>query len=132
MPALASLRRAVVGFVTITVAALVAVLVSPAPAAAQRWRDTSLSIDARVTALRELMTREEKFWQLFMTPGDLDTPTHDWSHGVYGLQVRMPAGTPQRGIARAQAARVDSIQQFFVTRTRSRNSHRSSSSGTSR
>lgn len=97
--------------------ALVATLAAR-PLAAQIWRDTTLSIDARVTALRSAMTREEKFWQLFMTPGDLDTPTHDWSHGVYGLQVRMPAGTPQRGIARAQAARLDSIQQHFVTRTR--------------
>ncbi len=93
-------------------------LVGPAQTAAQAWRDTTLSIDARVTALRGAMTREEKFWQLFMTPGDLDTPSHDWSHGVYGLQVRMPAGIAPRSVARAHAARLDSIQQYFTTRTR--------------
>ena len=90
----------------------------PFRAAAQAWRDTTRSIDARVTSLLTVMTREEKFWQAFMTPGDLDTPAEDWSHGVYGLQVRMPAGTTRRTAARAHAARLDSIQQYFVTRTR--------------
>ncbi len=37
------------------------------------------------------MTLEEKFWQLYMTPGDL---------------------------ARADALHIDSIQRFFVERTR--------------
>jgi hypothetical protein len=34
------------------------------------------------------MTLEEKFWQLFMIPGDLDTPANDYSHGIFGLQIR--------------------------------------------
>ena len=33
------------------------------------------------------MTLEEKFWQLFMIPGDLDNPANDYSHGIFGLQI---------------------------------------------
>ena len=34
------------------------------------------------------MTLEEKFWQLWMVPGDLESGTTVYEHGVFGLQVR--------------------------------------------
>lgn len=46
----------------------------------------------RVNDLIARMSPEEKFWQLFMLPGSLDDPAHDYSHGVFGLQVP-PAGS---------------------------------------
>lgn len=58
------------------------------------------------------MTLEEKFWQLFMIPGDLSDSAHDYSHGIFGLQV------PAAPTARQDAERIDSIQRFFVERTR--------------
>src|SRR5205823_2869672 len=52
------------------------------------------------------MTLEEKFWQLFMIPGDLaDTLTNDYSHGLFGLQV----GTPEN---------INAIQHYFALHTR--------------
>ena len=58
------------------------------------------------------MTLEEKFWQLFMVPGDLTDSTHDYRHGVFGLQI------PAAPTARQDAERIDSVQRFFVGHTR--------------
>lgn len=100
---------------------LLAVLLVSAPAAAQeitpRYRDAAAPIEERVRDLIARMTLEEKFWQLFMIPGDLDDSTHDYSHGVFGLQVRVPA--PATGsAARAHAEKLNAIQRYFVERTR--------------
>ena len=83
----------------------------PAP-----YRDSTLSVDARVRDLLGRMTLEERFWQLFMIPGDLDDPADDFSHGVFGLQIstRQDSGA----IARAHAERINAIQRYFVERTR--------------
>ena len=76
------------------------------------YRDARLPIAERVKDLLGRMTLEEKFWQLFMIPGDLDDPAHDYSKGVFGLQVRSSE------TARAHAERINAIQRFFVERTR--------------
>src|SRR5688572_12275097 len=78
------------------------------------YRDPNAAIDLRVRDLIGRMTLEEKFWQLFMIPGDLDDSTHDYRSGVIGLQVRMPDGTS----ARAQAEKINRIQRYFVEQTR--------------
>jgi beta-glucosidase len=62
------------------------------------------------------MTLEEKFWQLFMIPGDLDDPKNDYSHGVFGLQIRIPDTTVDA--ARHQAEKINAIQKYFVEQTR--------------
>src|SRR5579862_3824430 len=59
----------------------------PVQSIAPPYRDAALPIDARVRDLLARMTLEEKFWQLFMIPGDLDNPANDYSHGVFGLQI---------------------------------------------
>jgi beta-glucosidase len=107
----------------------------PAALAAQRtptppYRDARLASSERMRDLLGRMTLEEKFWQLFMIPGDLDNPAHDYSNGIFGLQISaiaettpsssaLRASTPVDGaIARVHAARINSIQRFFVERTR--------------
>jgi beta-glucosidase len=80
-------------------------LLASAPLAAQG------PADARVRDLLARMTIEEKFWQLFMIPGDLSDSTHDYSHGAFGLQ------TPGTG-ARAQATTINTIQRYLVEKTR--------------
>ncbi len=93
----------------------------PAP-----YRDASLPVDQRVRDLLGRMTLEEKFWQLFMIPGDLDDPAHDYSRGVFGLQVSTAArrtgregeDVPARFAARAHAERINAIQRYFVEKTR--------------
>ena len=52
------------------------------------YQRADLPVDARVRDLLSRMTLEEKFWQLFMIPGDLDNPANDYSHGIFGLQIR--------------------------------------------
>ncbi len=83
------------------------------------YHDPHLPVTDRVHDLLGRMTLEEKFWQLYMTPGDLTDPTHDYSHGAFGLQITpvMPRGAPA-DMARADAQHIDSIQRFFVERTR--------------
>ena len=63
------------------------------------------------------MTREEKFWQLFMIPGDLGDASHDYSHGIFGLQIS-PADSTRANAARTHAERINTIQRYFVDRTR--------------
>jgi len=88
---------------------LAAVTQAGQPAPYQR---ADLPIDQRVRDLLGRMTLEEKFWQLFMIPGDLDNPANDYSHGIFGLQIR-GAKT-----AREHADRINAIQRYFVEKTR--------------
>ena len=76
------------------------------------YRYPHLSPEVRAADLLGRMTLEEKFWQLYMTPGDLSDTVVDHSHGVFGLQV------PAAASASADAQRIDSIQRYFVTQTR--------------
>ncbi len=85
------------------------------------YRDASRPIDERVRDLISRMTLEEKFWQLFMIPGDLDTPANDYSHGIFGLQIatlHAASDQPAPPAARAHAERINAIQKYFVERTR--------------
>ena len=75
------------------------------------YKRASLPVPERVRDLLSRMTLEEKFWQLFMIPGSLDDPAHDYSHGVFGLQI---SGSS----ARQHADRINAIQKYFVERTR--------------
>ncbi len=80
------------------------------------YRDASRPVAERVRDLLGRMTLEEKFWQLFMIPGDLDDPANDYSHGVFGLQISPARDTVDA--ARAHAKRINDIQRYFVERTR--------------
>jgi beta-glucosidase len=108
--------------VSVAVCALSAVLLSrsqePPP-----YRNASLPVETRARDLLARMTLEEKFWQLFMIPGDLDNPANDYSHGIFGLQigtVRRQAGdgASPAALARAHAERINAIQRYFVEKTR--------------
>jgi beta-glucosidase len=83
-----------------------------APPQAPAYRNPNLPIEARVRDLLGRMTLEEKFWQLFMIPGDLDNPANDYSHGIFGLQISSTKGT-----AREHAERINAIQRYFVEKT---------------
>src|SRR5688572_6786392 len=78
------------------------------------YRDAAQPIETRVRDLLGRMTLDEKFWQLYMIPGSLDDSTHDYRNGVFGLQVRLPAGST----ARAHTAKLNTIQRYFVEQTR--------------
>jgi len=76
------------------------------------YQRADLPVDARVRDLVGRMTLEEKFWQLFMIPGDLDNPANDYAQGIFGLQIR-GAKT-----AREHAEQINAIQRYFVEKTR--------------
>ncbi len=90
-----------------------AAIAARAPAQRPAYLNPDLSSGVRAGDLLRRMTLEEKFWQLYMTPGDLDDPSNDWSHGAFGLQIPSQSADPS-----AQAARINEIQRFFVERTR--------------
>jgi beta-glucosidase len=90
-----------------------------APAVAQApppYRDPRTPVAERVHDLLGRMTAPEKFWQLFMIPGDRDSAAFDYSRGSFGLQVSAP--DTGRGAARAHAGRINAIQDYFVDSTR--------------
>ena len=84
---------------------LIAIAVARTNAVAQAtrppYRDSTLAVDARVHDLIGRMSLEDKFWQLFMIPGDLDDSANEYSHGVFGLQISTKMDSGQ--VARAHA-----------------------------
>jgi len=86
------------------------------------YQDAKRPVAERVQDLLGRMTIQEKFWQLYMSPGSLDDPSHDYSAGAFGLQVSMPTGaladSSAGSLAAAHAARIKDIQRYFVEETR--------------
>lgn len=92
------------------------------------YKNKALPVEERVRDLLRRMSPEEKFWQLFMIPGDLDTDsTARFPHGLFGFQVsagnRGDAGGQMLSYnttekAGALARKINRIQRFFVEETR--------------
>lgn len=93
------------------------------------YKNPSLPVEQRVADLLQRMTIEEKFWQLFMIPGDLEGATPDqYKHGIFGFQVS--AGSKDGDAAQqllkynasenalALAKKINSIQKYFVEQSR--------------
>ena len=92
------------------------------------YKDSTLPVDERVKDLLSRMTPEEKFWQCFMIPGDLDNRTDSmYKNGIFGLQVsastKGDAGGQMLNYNTKENAlvvvkKINSIQHFFVEQTR--------------
>jgi beta-glucosidase len=92
------------------------------------YKDPSQPIEKRVHDLISRMTPEEKFWQLFMIPGDLDhVNAAQYKNGLFGFQVSAAAkgdaggqllnyGTNETAVALAK--KINAIQQYFIEQTR--------------
>lgn len=93
------------------------------------YKDPKQPLEARVQDLLKRMTPEEKFWQCFMIPGDLDNiPKGQYSHGIFGLQVS--AGNQGGGVAgqllkynanedaERLAKKINALQKYFVEESR--------------
>lgn len=92
-------------------------LLQLAPPAQPPYKNAALPVEVRVQDLLSRMTLEEKFWQVFMIPGSLDDPSHDYSKGIFGLQIS--TGDAKGATAgRAHAERINTIQRYFVEQTR--------------
>jgi beta-glucosidase len=89
------------------------------------YKDAARPVEVRVQDLIGRMTLQEKFWQLYMSPGDRDDAANDWSKGAFGLQigVKTPRPTAHANgdggvMAKEHAIRVNAIQRYFVDSTR--------------
>lgn len=92
------------------------------------YKRADLPVDVRVKDLLQRMTAEEKFWQLFMIPGDLGKNPSDYKHGIFGFQVntvqqQQGAAAQLLNYKSGQTARqtlekINAIQKYFVEQTR--------------
>jgi beta-glucosidase len=94
------------------------------------YKNPKLPIDERVKDLLSRMTPEEKFWQMFMIPGDLDNleTSDQYRHGIFGFQVSASskaAGETQQLLkyntnedALKLAKKINSIQRYFIEQSR--------------
>lgn len=118
-------------FFTLTVVFLVSALASTAGFAQSvpLYKDSTQPIPKRVADLLSRMTPEEKFWQLFMIPGDIPPGEEDkYKNGIFGFQVSATAKKGDAGAqmldygvaddAKALAAKINALQKYFVERSR--------------
>ena len=97
------------------------------------YKNPELPTDQRVADLLQRMTLKEKFWQMFMIPGDLSHPDAKemYKYGIFGFQTQAAAAsggnvTEQmiqydggaNGTAAQTAKKINEIQKYFVEETR--------------
>lgn len=94
----------------------------------QPYKNPALPVEERVQDLLARMTPEEKFWQLFMIPGELGADSSQYKTGIFGFQVsaagqsdhaagqmlRYDAGKS----AREAAEKINAMQRFFLEESR--------------
>jgi beta-glucosidase len=95
---------------------------------AQIYKDPKAPVEARVEDLISRMTPEEKFWQLFMIPGDLSIGKEKLKQGIFGFQISAEGKTADAtqqllnyapGASAAETAvKINEIQRFFITGSR--------------
>ena len=93
-----------------------------------KYKDPSVSLETRVGDLLIRMTLEEKFWQLFMIPGDLSDGKEKYEHGIFGFQIATKGNSENEaeqlleysngGTAKETAELVNKIQKYFIEETR--------------
>jgi beta-glucosidase len=91
------------------------------------YKNSRLPTEERVKDLLKRMTLEEKFWQLFMIPGDLSAGEEKYKNGIFGFQVSTQGSSDAAGqllnysgrtTALETAKKINAIQKYFVERTR--------------
>lgn len=93
------------------------------------YKDARLSTEQRVNDLLQSMTMEEKFWQLFMIPGDPDNKKKgQYQHGIFGLQVSAASSNNNaaqqmlqyntKETAEGLAKKINAIQKYFIDSSR--------------
>lgn len=92
------------------------------------YKNPQLPIAQRVKDLLLRMTPEEKFWQLFMIPGDLGADETRYRNGIFGFQVSAASlggdassqllqyGSTENALSLAR--KINGIQKYFVDKTR--------------
>ncbi len=92
------------------------------------YKNPNYSITDRVEDLIKRMTPKEKFWQLFMIPGDLGDQADCYKDGLFGFQVSAATAGNTAGNqmlkyntkedAVSLAKKINQIQSYFIHQTR--------------
>lgn len=92
------------------------------------YKNSELSIEERVDDLIARMTLEEKFWQMFMIPGDLSIGKEKLKHGIFGFQISSKGKNDNAseqimdygstGTAQNMAEEINELQKYFLEETR--------------
>ncbi len=95
---------------------------------AQPDKNPALPVEQRVKDLLSRMTPEEKFWQLFMIPGDISGDREKFKTGIFGFQVSTVGNTGDAAQqlltyhagsnASETAAKINEMQRFFLEESR--------------
>ncbi len=92
------------------------------------YKNPKLTVDERVEDLLQRMTLKEKFWQVFMIPGDLDEGKEKYKEGIFGFQTFAKGQTNEAvgqmltygasGTPKQTAEKINAMQKFFLEETR--------------
>ncbi|MDV7139183.1 glycoside hydrolase family 3 C-terminal domain-containing protein [Maribacter sp. TH_r10] len=92
------------------------------------YKNPNLSVDERVEDLLGRMTLEEKFWQMFMIPGDLSIGKDKLKHGIFGFQISSKGKNDNAaeqimdygstGSTKQMAEEINEIQRYFIEESR--------------
>ncbi|MBP0902977.1 glycoside hydrolase family 3 C-terminal domain-containing protein [Mariniflexile gromovii] len=92
------------------------------------YKNPKLPVQERVKDLMSRMTLEEKFWQMFMIPGDLSIGKDKLKHGIFGFQISSKGKNDNAaeqimdygstGTAENMAKEINELQKFFIKETR--------------
>jgi beta-glucosidase len=92
------------------------------------YKNSSLPVEERVKDLLSRMTLEEKFWQLFMIPGDLENGKEKYYNGIFGFQISASGKSADAaaqllnysggGSAVETAEKINKIQRYFIEESR--------------
>lgn len=97
-------------------------------ATGQPYKNPNLPVNERASDLLSRMTPEEKFWQLFMIPGDLEGNSEKYETGIFGFQVNTVGQNADAAgqmlshssgnSAYETAQKINRIQRFFIEESR--------------
>ena len=92
------------------------------------YKNPKLTVDERVEDLLQRMTLKEKFWQVFMIPGDLDEGKDRYKDGIFGFQTFAKGKSTEAvgqmltygasGTPKQTAEKINAMQKFFLEETR--------------
>ncbi|WP_299666619.1 glycoside hydrolase family 3 protein [uncultured Polaribacter sp.] len=92
------------------------------------YKNPKLSTEDRVLDLLGRMTLEEKFWQMFMIPGDLSIGKEKLEHGIFGFQISSKGKNDNAaeqimdygstGSAKKMVEDINEIQRYFLEESR--------------
>uniref|UniRef100_UPI004047B06B glycoside hydrolase family 3 N-terminal domain-containing protein n=1 Tax=Mariniflexile sp. TaxID=1979402 RepID=UPI004047B06B len=92
------------------------------------YKNPKLPVAERVNDLLGRMTLEDKFWQMFMIPGDLSDGKEKYKHGIFGFQISSKGKNENAaeqlmdygssGSAVEMTRKINEIQRYFLVETR--------------